>query len=161
MRSYGSLITGMERTQRTLGRPSRTLAGTALLLLGLALPACGSQEESYRNNPRPPAPINVSAYISQDRVSVSPTSFGAGPIVVVVTNQSTTSQEATFEDEGGGGSSSVRQSTGPINPGDTGEIKVFVDQGTYTLRTGSGGISPATVTVGGERESAQNKVLQP
>jgi hypothetical protein len=116
--------------------------------------------QRYENRPRPPAPINVAAYISGDRVSVSPTSFGAGPIVVVVTNQSSDSQEATFEGEGEG-SGSVQQSTGPINPGDTGELKVFVDPGSYTLRTSEGGVAPATVTVGAQRESAQNKVLQP
>jgi len=126
----------------------------------MTLAGCGEEVESYKNNPRPPAPINVAAYISANRVSVSPTSFGAGPIVVVVTNQSSDSQEATFEGEDGG-SGEVQQSTGPINPGDTGELKVFVDPGSYTLRTSDGSIAPATVTVGGRRESAQNKVLQP
>lgn len=130
------------------------------MLAGLALAGCGEEVESYKNNPRPPAPINVAAYISSDRVSISPTSFGAGPIVLVVTNQSSDSQEATFEGEGSG-RGNVQQSTGPINPGDTGELKVFVDPGSYTLRASNGRITPATVTVNEERESAQNKVLQP
>jgi hypothetical protein len=74
---------------------------------------------------------------------------------VIITNQSGVSQEATFS------GSAVTQSTGPINPGDTGQIKVLAKEGTYTLETSAGGVSPATVNVGPERESAQNKVLQP
>ena len=129
-------------------------------MLVLLAAGCGEQE-AYKNNPRPPAPINVSAYISRDRVSVSPSSFGAGPIVLIVTNQSRDSQEAIIETEGSGGNSGLTQSTGPINPGDTGQIKLDVTEGTYQLRVQSGTIDPATMTVGSERESAQNKVLQP
>lgn len=152
----------MERTHRTIGLLWRTLPGAVALAGGLFLSACGEQEKDYANNPRPPTPINVSAYISPERVSVSPSSIGAGPIVVVVTNQSRTSQQATFEDEGASSPDShVQQTTGPINPGDTGELKVLVRRGTYTLRTSSDSIAPATVVVGEERESAQNKVLQP
>jgi hypothetical protein len=134
--------------------PGALTAVVAAFTLG----ACG--QEKYRNtHPRPPAPITVTAYISPSRVSVSPASFGAGPINVVVTNQSQTSQEVTFET--GSGGPSVTQTTGPINPGDTGEIKLFVREGEYRLRASSGAISPATLMVGGERPSAQNEVLQP
>ena len=151
----------MERKQRTLTSSSRGLAGTVALLVLIPIAGCGEQKD-YRNDPRPPAPINVAAYISPNRISVSPSSFGAGPIVVVVTNQSSTSQEATFETEGSSGQGSgLAQTTGPINPGDTGQIKLFVRQGVYRLRVNSGAIPPATVFVDGERNSAQNQVLQP
>lgn len=126
----------------------------------LLLSSCGD-EKPYANKPRPAAPINVAAYISASRVSVSPPSFGAGPVVFIVTNQSATSQGVTFESEGGGSGSDVTQSTGPINPGDTGEIKLQVLEGTYRMRATSGAIAPATVTVADRRPSAQNKVLQP
>ena len=139
--------------------PWRRLAGVVSAVVGVVtLAGCGP-EKNYANHPRPPAPITVSAYISPTRVSASPASFGAGPINVLVTNNSTTSQEVTFET--GGSGSSVTQSTGPINPGDTGEIKLFVRQGQYRLRASSGAISPATLMVAGERPSAQNEVLQP
>jgi hypothetical protein len=157
--AHGSLTTGMERTHSTPSSPRRSATGLAAAL-ALVVAGCG-EKEAYENNPRPPAPINVSAYISPQRVSVSPSSFGAGPIVLIVTNQSRDSQEAIIETEGSGGNSELTQSTGPINPGDTGQIKLDVKQGTYQLRVQSGTIDPATVTVGSERESAQNKVLQP
>jgi len=149
----------MERTHRKSMSPWRRITGVVTAMIaGGALAGCGP-EKNYANHPRPAAPITIAAYISPTRVSVSPASFGAGPINVLVTNQSTSSQEVTFET--GGSGSSVTQSTGPINPGDTGEIKLFVREGDYRLRASSGSISPATMMVGGKRPSAQNEVLQP
>jgi hypothetical protein len=157
--AHGSLTTGMERTHSTPSSPRRSATGVAAAL-ALLVAGCG-EKEAYKNEPRPPAPINVAAYISPDRVSVSPSNFGAGPIVLIVTNQSRDSQEAIIETEGSGANSGLNQSTGPINPGDTGQIKLDVKQGTYQLRVRSATIDPATMRVGSERESAQNKVLQP
>jgi hypothetical protein len=149
----------MERTHRKSRSAWRRVPGVLTAVVAVSVPA-GCGEQKYRDtHPRPPAPITISAYISPTRVSVSPASFGAGPITVLVTNNSTSSQEVTFET--GGAGSSVTQTTGPINPGDTGEIKLFVREGQYRLRASSGSISPATVMVGGERPSAQNEVLQP
>lgn len=149
---------GMPRTHSTPSSPRRSATGVAAAFL-LLVTGCGERER-YQNNPRPPAPINVSAYISPDRVSVSPSSFGAGPIVLIVTNQSPDSQEVVIEAESGS-NSRLTQSTGPINPGDTGQIKLVVREGTYQLRVENGTIDAATMRVGSERESAQNKVLQP
>ena len=85
------------------------------------------------------------------------------PIVVIVTNQSNSSQDVTFQTSvaGSGGKNEVTQSTGPINPGDTGQIKLDVVQGKYQVKTGDGAISPAAVSVGPKRASAQNDLLQP
>jgi len=147
----------MERTLRNhwTGRHAPGFAAAALC--GLALAACGEQER-YSNNPRPAAPLNISAYISASSVSVSPQRFGGGLVVVTVTNQSAESQEATLE---GGDTGELAQSTGPINPGDTGQLKVSMREGTYTLRTADGGVDPAQITVTGARPSAQDEVLQP
>ena len=144
---------------RTAGWPLRALAcatGAAVLLAG-----CGGGKD-YKNEPRPPAPINVTAYISSKQVSVSPARFGAGPIVVIVANQSDASQEVTFQNSAGGGTaaSNVRQST-LINPGDTGTLKLNVRAGAYVVKVGNDSIKPAAVTVGRKRSSAQNKLLEP
>lgn len=148
-------------TDRTAGSRSRAAALCALALAALVATGCGTQSD-YKNKPRPPSPINITASISAKGVSVSPNVFGAGPVVLVVTNQTDTSQEVTFEtDELGGSKPGVAQKTGPINPQGTGELKVDVPEGTYRVRTENDTIQPATLQVGGKRESAQNKVLQP
>ncbi|MDQ6915489.1 MAG: hypothetical protein M3155_06725 [Actinomycetota bacterium] len=143
----------MENAQRTVGWRLRGLAcagAGALLVAG-----CGSGSD-YKNNPRPPAPINVTAFISAKRVSVSPAKFGAGPIVVIVANQSNASQEVTFQNATG----TVRQ-TALVDPGTPGTLKLNVEQGNYQVKVGSQDIKPATVTVGAKRPSAQNQLLQP
>jgi len=134
----------------------------ALLAGGIVIAGCGN-DKNYKNEPRPPSPINVTAFVSGRQVSVSPNTFGAGPIVVIVTNQSQSSQDVTFQTStaGSGSGDDLTQSTGPINPGDTGQIKLDVAQGRYVVRTGSDSIRPAAVNVGPQRESAQNKLLQP
>jgi ABC-type glycerol-3-phosphate transport system substrate-binding protein len=132
----------------------------ALVAGGLMLAGCGGGND-YKNDPRPPSPINVTAFVSAKRVSASPNAIGAGPIVVIVTNQSNSSQDVTFQTDLSGGKGDVAQSTGPINPGDTGQIKVDVVEGQYVVKTGDDAIHPASVKVGPERASAQNDVLQP
>ena len=141
----------MEKTLRTT---------IALLAGGLLIAGCGDDDD-YKNNPRPPSPINITAYVGAKRVSVSPNQFGAGPIVVIVTNQSNSSQDVTFQTDVTGGQGDVTQSTGPINPGDTGQLKLDVVEGKYVVKTGDDAIRPASVNVGPERRSAQNDLLQP
>jgi hypothetical protein len=141
----------MDKTLRTC---------VALVAGGLVLAGCGGGN-GYKNDPRPPSPINVTAYVGAKRVSVSPNTIGAGPIVVIVTNQSNSSQDVTFQTDLSGGQGDVTQSTGPINPGDTGQIKVDVVEGKYVVKTGDDAIRPASVSVGTERASAQNDLLQP
>jgi hypothetical protein len=141
----------------------KTLRTCVVLLAGtLAIGGCGDDND-YKNDLRPPSLINVTAFVGAKRVSVSPNSFGAGPIVVIVTNQSNSSQDVTFQSSvaGSGGKDEVTQSTGPINPGDTGQIKLDVVEGRYVVKTGDDAIRPASLSVGPERASAQNDLLQP
>jgi hypothetical protein len=133
--------------------------GIAATLVTLA--GCGGGGD-YANEPRPPAPINVTAAITNSRVSVSPQQFGAGPIVLVISNQSSSAQEVTFETDELGGSKPGRTfNTTPINPRGTATLKVDVRQGDWKLRTEDGGIAAAAVSVGKARKSAQDDLLQP
>jgi hypothetical protein len=143
----------MEKTLRTC---------VALLAGAMVIGGCGDDND-YKNKPRPPSPINVTAFVGAKRVSVSPNAFGAGPIVVIVTNQSNSSQDVTFQTQaaGSGGKGELTQSTGPINPGDSGQIKLDVVEGKYLVRTGDDTVRPAIVAVGPKRASAQNTLLQP
>ncbi|MBA2348443.1 MAG: hypothetical protein H0V81_09120 [Solirubrobacterales bacterium] len=134
---------------------------TAALITGaivLVAAGCG-ESESYSNDPRPPSPIVLTASINKDAVSVSPTSFGAGPVSLVITNQTSAAQEITFGTSGG--SAGFEQQTGPINPGDTATLKAVVPRGSATVKVQSDGIDPAELKIGAERASAQNELLQP
>jgi len=127
----------------------------ALVVLPLFSYGCGGDDERT-SNLRPPTPLNIAVKIGDDRVSASPTKFGAGPIVVIASNQSSASHTLAIEGP------QLKQSVGPINPQDTATLKVSVDPGEYTLSTdGSASVEQATLTVGKKRPSAQNKLLQP
>ncbi|MDQ3741189.1 MAG: hypothetical protein M3389_09635 [Actinomycetota bacterium] len=130
--------------------------------VALAAAGCGGDDDDYKNEERPPAPIVVSASINEERVSVSPRSFGAGPITLIVTNQTQSAQELTLEtDEIGGDAPGVEQETGPISPGDTASLKADLRQGTYRVAVNGRGIGEAAIEVGEPRESAQDQLLQP
>src|SRR5688500_8563106 len=132
----------------------------ALVVAIVALAGCGD-EADYANEPRPPTPINVAASITDDKITVSPKEFGAGPVVIIIANQTEQAQKVTVEtDEIGGSEPGLKQSTGPINPDGTATVKVDMRRGTYRVSVGSG-IEPASVTVGPPRDSAQNQLLQP
>lgn len=146
-----------DRPKRVRGRPSAIALCGAAVLLG----ACGN-EEDYANEPRPPSPIVVSTSINDERIAVSPESFGAGPITLIVTNQTSSAHEVTLEtDEIAGNSPGIKQESGPINPGDTASLKADLEPGTYSVGVSNGAIEPATLEVGDARPSAQDKLLQP
>jgi hypothetical protein len=139
-------------------RTVSTAVGAVVLVAG-----CGS-DTSYKNNPRPPAPITVTASISDNAVSVSPSRFGAGPVTLVVTNQTTRSRELVLRSEqvaGSGKTGLAAQDTGPINPQGTASLKADLRQGSYSVRVRDPRIHPASLTVGRPRKSAQNELLQP
>jgi hypothetical protein len=145
-------------------KPRQAAVAACALTAALALASCGSDDSKRTNAERPPAPIVISASINDDAISVSPKSFGAGPITLVISNQSTSSQQVTLEtaDEPGGSSPGVKAiATGPISPRETASVKGEVKQGTYALRVGADGVRAARIMVGEQRPSAQNELLQP
>ncbi|MBV9309676.1 MAG: hypothetical protein JOZ73_02530 [Solirubrobacterales bacterium] len=139
--------------------------------LALALAACGSTGGSFANKPRPPVPVNLSVYVNNSRVSVSPPTVGAGPVVFIVTNQADKTESISVT-QGGLGTTTLA-STGPINPQATAMVTVnFTDPGEYSLSPSSGGstaaqqatpsnIQPATLHVGAARPNGSNQLLQP
>ena len=128
----------------------------------LAVGGCGSSSADYKNDPRPPGPIVITGYISDQRVSVSPRSLGAGPISLIVTNQTGTAQRVTLESAGATGSGpGIKQVTAPISPQDTATLKVDVKPGRYSVHVGGDAIRAARLKVGAQRASAQNDLLQP
>jgi hypothetical protein len=140
----------------------RTAATTPLVVAAaVAIVGCGSSSD-YKNEPRPPAPIVLTASIDDQRVSVSPRAFGAGPISLIVTNQTSTAQSVTLESaEKAGNGPGIRQETAPISPRDTATLKVDVKPGRYKVHVRGDTIIGALLRVGRERVSAQNDLLQP
>ena len=78
----------MERIHRATRRSCLAVA----VAIGVCVPdtGCGGEETDYANQPRPPATILITARIGDERISVSPREFGAGPIELIVSNQTET-----------------------------------------------------------------------
>ncbi|MCW3014539.1 MAG: hypothetical protein JWO02_1631 [Solirubrobacterales bacterium] len=136
----------------------RRIVAAVVGAASLVVAGCGSSGD-YKNQARPPAPIVVTAYISDDGVSVSPDKFGAGPVNLVITNQSGAAQQVTFESDGS--AAGFTQQTGPINPRDTATLKADIPQGNAVVKVSANSIKAARIRVGAERASAQNDLLQP
>jgi hypothetical protein len=134
---------------------------TTMLSFAALLAGCGGGDD-FANEPRPATPINVTAVINREQITVSPPEFGAGPVSFIFANQTQAAQEVTLEtDEIGGDGPGIRQTTRPINPSGTATLKVDMREGTYRVSVDGAGIEPAEITVEGQRPSAQNELLQP
>ena len=139
----------------------RTTTALAAAAIACGIAGCGGGDDDYANRPRPASPINVTAAISDSKVSVSPKTFGAGPIVVIVSNQTKSEQTLTIETEELGGSQPGLRRSAPVGPNGTATLQVDVRKGTYAVSTRGNGIEPASVEVGAPRKSAQDELLQP
>jgi hypothetical protein len=140
--------------------PGRATTAGAVLFASV-LAGCGDEGGDYANKPRPATPINVTAAISDKKISISPKEFGAGPVVIIVSNQTGAEQTLTLQTEELGGSQpGLKQKTDPIAPRGTGTLKADVREGSYAL-SASEGPKAATLEVGPERKSAQDQLLAP
>jgi hypothetical protein len=119
----------------------------------VAVAGCGSAG-TFANKPRPATPVNLTVYINDHRVSVSPSRVGAGPVQFIVTNEARTNVSLNIR------SGANHGTTGPINPGATDQLTVNMNTGRATVSTGNS-IRPATLQIGPPRPSASNALLQP
>ena len=143
----------------------RTIGEAALSALVLA--ACGSAGGQSASQERPADPVNLTVYVNDSRVSVSPTRVGAGPITFIVTNQASRAESLAISKGG-----STLATTAPINPQGTTQVSVNFRPGMYIIATGPRGrndaqlskqssIRPASLRIGHERAGSSNSVLQP
>ena len=135
------------------------LASTAL-----AVSACGSTARGT-TTPRPPAPVNLTVYIDNSRVSVSPRTVGAGPVAFIITNQASQTESLAILPAGASAGQPLAN-TGPINPQGTAQVTVnFSSSGAYSIATGDAGsgssIQAALIRIGAKRSSSDNQLLQP
>lgn len=151
---------------------ARRLSTIAMLTFTAAgVCACGGTTK-YANKPRPPLPANLTVYINQSRVSVSPARVGAGLAVFIITNQASRAEGLSVAPAGSSGGQSGT-STGPINPQGTAQISVQLQPHTsYTLTATSiqtsastqatpGSIAPASISVGKGRPTSGSALLYP
>jgi hypothetical protein len=144
---------------------TRTTIG--MLAVGaLAVSACGSTSKGA-TTPRPPAPVNLTVYIDNSRVSVSPRTVGAGPVAFIITNQASQAESLAVLPAGSAAGQALAN-TGPINPQATAQVDVdFSSPGTYSLSTGGGdasagsSIHAASLSVGKARANSNDQLLQP
>ena len=103
-----------------------------LAVSALAVSACGATSKGA-TTPRPPAPVNLTVYIDNSRVSVSPSRVGAGPVAFIITNQATQAESLAILRARSAAGQALAD-TGPINPQATAQVTVnFTAPGLYTL----------------------------
>ena len=143
----------------------RTTIGM-LAVSALAVSACGASSQGA-TNPRPPAPVNLTVYIDNSRVSVSPASVDAGPVAFIITNQASQAESLAVLAAGSAAGQALAN-TGPINPQATAQVTVnFTAPGRYSLSTGGGdggstaSVRAASLDVGKARGNSNNQLLQP
>jgi hypothetical protein len=136
-------------------RRTGLLAAAGIALLGAA--GCGSDD--FVNDPRPAAPIELTAKIDDRKVVVSPTQIddepvGAGLATITIANLSDEDVSLTFDGP-------TERSTDPILPGGVTDFKLDLEEGDYTVAADSSDFAEAEFEVGPPRESAQNELLLP
>ena len=136
--------------------PSCSVRGLfALTLVAAAVAFAGcADNQSYPNDPKPPAVLNVTVIVSEDQIAASPVKFGAGPTRFVMTNQTGTDQLVTL---------STDQSDRKIKVGQsqTVNFKQTLQPGIATIDASNSAANTLTLHVGPERPTAQQDLNQP
>src|SRR3954454_6199772 len=136
-----------------------TFAFALLATLAMTAAGCGSGSQ-FKNEPRPPAPVQLTGVIRDDQLTVSPNRVGAGPIIILISNQTQQSHTITLDGV------DTKDVVGPVNPLDTAKLQQTLKEGSYKVKAGSSRavareIKPATLSVGPQRRDSSNKVLLP
>src|SRR4051794_35503118 len=137
----------------------RTRAVSILFAGGLLVAGCGGGSH-FKNETRPPVPVQLTGVVTDRGVQISPSKVGAGPVIITVSNQTTSSHTLTLEGNG------TTDSVGPVNPMGTGKLQQTLKPGSYTLKAGSQQatateIAPGHVTVTRERPNSSSDLLLP
>ena len=133
----------------------RSVAAAIAGLAAGAVVVAGCGSEDFPNEPRPPAPVELSARIDNGGVEVAPGEIGAGLATITISNQA--DDDVTLNFAGPGDDRETNQ----IPAGGVSSIKLALEQGDYVVEPDVSSISSGNLAVGPERESAQNELLLP
>jgi hypothetical protein len=118
-----------------------------------ALLAIGCGSEDFPNEPRPPAPVELSAKVDNRKVTVVPDEIGAGLATFTISNQARDDVELAFDGPNG--------PTTEVPAGGVGAVQFELETGEYVIDADVPTISSGEMTVGPRRPSAQNELLLP
>ncbi len=149
--------------------PARIRTTSFVAATALAASGCGGSAGQSADVARAPTPVNLSVFVSDSRISVSPASLGAGPVIFVVTNQASHSESLAIT---AAGRSQPLASTAPINPQGTTEVQVDFAPGEYSISSMPHGTSqaalsalppipPAALHIGPSRNTGGGALLSP
>ena len=86
---------------RATGKTSTTRGAVAFLLTGTLAVAAGCGEDDFKNEKRPPVPMELTGVIQEDKVTISPNGrdrkIGAGPFLIIISNQTEDAHTVTLE----------------------------------------------------------------
>ena len=131
------------------------MAPLVALVGAFALASCG--EDDFENDPRPPAPIELTARIADDVVNVSPSSasqVGAGLANITISNQSQDAAVLLLDGP-------TDEQSEEIVAGGTGSMKIALAEGDYTVSAQDSTAKQAKLEVGPDRPTSQNDLLLP
>jgi hypothetical protein len=139
---------------------SGRIRAVSILFAGTVLVAgCGGGSH-FKNEARPPVPVQLTGVVTDRSVQISPSRVGAGPVIITVSNQTTGAHTLTLEGNG------TTDTVGPVNPMGTGKLQQTLKPGSYTLKAGSQQasateIAPGRVMVTRQRPSSSGDLLLP
>ncbi|MEA2480684.1 MAG: hypothetical protein QOJ07_2606 [Thermoleophilaceae bacterium] len=166
------LYDGRTRITALLGAGVLLMAGTA---------GCGGSSDSFKNDPRPPVPTQLTGVIRDDGVTISPDRLPLAPkkgqvpsskdldtpIILIISNQTTQSHPVILLGHDSKGKK-IEAHVPPINPEDTAQIQQSLPPGVYQITAGTTGavdpnktIKPATLTIRPDRETSSGELLLP
>ena len=132
----------------------------SVLLAGAMLVAgCGGGSK-FKNESRPPVPVQLTGVVTDRGVTISPRRVGAGPVIITISNQTSTAHTITLDGNG------TTDTVGPVNPLSTAKLQQSVKPGIYTVKAGSQqaaarDIPPGALIVTKERPSSSSTLLLP
>lgn len=132
---------------------TRTAVCVAIFAFGVAVSGCAGNE-SYNNDPKPPATRTVSVVIGEDDISASPNNFGAGPTRFITVNTTGVLQEVTY-------ASDRTERTVRVDAKQTANFKMNTEPGFFTIDASDTAADTLEIEVGPKRPTAQQDLNQP